>query len=120
MSSLTIAILSLLLHPQVQARAQAEIDVVVGRERLPDFSDRALTGDRVHGSSSISDTNPSNCGSDEPNNHGGNNSPKLVYVEAVCRELLRWIVVFPLGVPHAALENDIYEGMFIPKGTPIL
>ena len=28
-------------HPDVQHRAQAEIDRVVGRHRLPDFEDRA-------------------------------------------------------------------------------
>lgn len=27
-------------HPEVQRRAQAEIDHVVGRQRLPDFEDR--------------------------------------------------------------------------------
>lgn len=29
------------LHPSIQAKAQAELDAVVGLERLPDFSDRA-------------------------------------------------------------------------------
>jgi cytochrome P450 len=29
------------LHPEVQAKAQADIDRVVGKDRLPDFSDRA-------------------------------------------------------------------------------
>ena len=28
-------------HPEVQQRAKAEIDRVIGRERLPDFEDRA-------------------------------------------------------------------------------
>ena len=27
-------------HPAIQAKAQAELDKVVGRDRLPDFSDR--------------------------------------------------------------------------------
>lgn len=36
----TGAILALLLHPQVQKRAQSEIDSVVGRDRLPEFLDR--------------------------------------------------------------------------------
>ena len=39
MSSVNFAILALVLHPEVQRRAQAEIDSVVGRERLPDFED---------------------------------------------------------------------------------
>lgn len=32
--------LAMVLHPEVQARAQEEIDKVVGHDRLPDFSDR--------------------------------------------------------------------------------
>ena len=30
----------MLLHPEVQQRAQSEIDEVVGRDRLPDLNDR--------------------------------------------------------------------------------
>ena len=33
--------LAMVLHPHVWKRAQAEIEVVVGTSRLPDFSDRA-------------------------------------------------------------------------------
>ncbi|TFY82801.1 hypothetical protein EWM64_g1209 [Hericium alpestre] len=40
-AGLHFAILSLVLHPEVQKRAQAEIDRIVGRERLPDFSDQS-------------------------------------------------------------------------------
>ena len=32
--------MALLNNPQVQTRAQRELDEVVGRSRLPDFSDR--------------------------------------------------------------------------------
>ena len=69
----------------MQARAQAELDSVVGRERLPSFDDRA----------------------------------DLPYVSAVCKEVLRWQVVANLGVPRASLADDVYEGMFIPKGAII-
>ncbi|TFY82498.1 hypothetical protein EWM64_g1513 [Hericium alpestre] len=84
-SALSTAILALLLHPEVQQRAQREIDSTVGRERLPSFDDRA----------------------------------ELPYVSAVCKEVLRWQVVANLGVPRASLADDVYEGMFIPKGTQI-
>ena len=30
----------MVLHPEVQARAQAELDAVVGRDRAPSFADR--------------------------------------------------------------------------------
>ena len=32
--------LALALHPEVQKKAQAEIDAVVGPDRLPEFEDR--------------------------------------------------------------------------------
>ncbi|KAI0827782.1 cytochrome P450 [Trametes gibbosa] len=35
-----VFLLAMILHPEVQVRAQAEIDRVVGTERLPDFTDR--------------------------------------------------------------------------------
>ncbi|KAH7929003.1 cytochrome P450, partial [Leucogyrophana mollusca] len=41
LSALTSFVLAMLLHPEAQARAQAEISEVVGSQRLPDFSDRA-------------------------------------------------------------------------------
>ncbi|KAI0042144.1 cytochrome P450 [Auriscalpium vulgare] len=78
--------LMLALYPDVQTRAQAEIDAVIGRERLPSFSDRA----------------------------------SLPYIEAMCKEILRWRVAVPIGVPHATSEDDIFEGYFIPKGTLVI
>ena len=32
--------LAMLQHPEVQKRAQAEIDAVIGTSRLPDYDDR--------------------------------------------------------------------------------
>lgn len=48
MAALTIAVACLVLHPDVQRRAQAEIDAMVGRERLPTFDDRAHSGDILY------------------------------------------------------------------------
>lgn len=39
-STLLVFILAMILHPEVQERAQAEIDQVVGKDRLPNFDDR--------------------------------------------------------------------------------
>lgn len=39
-SSVQAFFLAMALYPEVQRRAQAEIDAVVGKDRLPDFSDR--------------------------------------------------------------------------------
>jgi cytochrome P450 len=75
--------LAMIAFPEVQRRAQAELDNVIGRDRLPTFAD----------------------------------APHLPYVSAVIREVLRWRPALPIGVPHAAMEDDWYENMFIPKGS---
>ena len=62
-SSMTSFFLALTIFPQVQRRAQAELDAVVGRDRLPTFNDR----------------------------------PRLPYIEALCKELMRWQMVAPIG-----------------------
>ncbi|KAI0343875.1 cytochrome P450 [Trametopsis cervina] len=41
----------------------------------------------------------------------------LPYLEAVMSEVLRWGVPVPLGLPHRLMEDDVYNDMFIPKGT---
>ncbi|EIM81798.1 cytochrome P450 [Stereum hirsutum FP-91666 SS1] len=41
-ASIMTFFLAMLLHPEVQRRAQAEIDSVVGRDRIPNFSDRNI------------------------------------------------------------------------------
>ncbi|KAG2336904.1 cytochrome P450 [Suillus weaverae] len=40
-STLLVFVLAMVLHPDVQKRAHAEIDSVIGRDRLPTFEDRA-------------------------------------------------------------------------------
>jgi cytochrome P450 len=39
--TLLVFLLAMVLHPEVQAKAHAEIDRVIGKDRLPDFGDRA-------------------------------------------------------------------------------
>ncbi|KAJ7278231.1 cytochrome P450 [Mycena rebaudengoi] len=82
-STLCVFVLAMILHPEYQAKAQKEIDSVIGDLRLPDFEDR------------------------------GN----LPLVECILQEVLRWNPGLPLGVPHRAMEDDIYRGMLIPKGS---
>ncbi|TEB29676.1 cytochrome P450 [Coprinellus micaceus] len=57
-------------NPQVQKKAQAELDAVIGTDRLP-----------------------------------------------LMKELTRWFSPAPLAVPHSTMEDDEYDGYFIPKGT---
>jgi cytochrome P450 len=78
--------LAMVAFPETQKRAQAELDAVVGRSRIPSFSDL----------------------------------PSLPYLRAMVKEVLRWRSVLPVGIPHCSIEDDWYEGMFIPKGTMCL
>jgi cytochrome P450 len=43
--------------------------------------------------------------------------PKLKYLNLILQECYRMCPLSPLGIPHASSEDDIYNGMFIPKGT---
>lgn len=44
----------------------------------------------------------------------------LPYVKAVVSETLRWRSVTILGgIPHAPIQDDVFRGYLIPKGTPI-
>jgi cytochrome P450 len=45
--------------------------------------------------------------------------PKLRYLEYIVEETTRWRPLSPVGVPHKSIEDDIYEGMYIPKGTNV-
>ncbi|KAK0308869.1 hypothetical protein LTR01_004749 [Friedmanniomyces endolithicus] len=43
--------------------------------------------------------------------------PKLPVLRATVKEIVRWRQATPLGVPHVAMEDDVYEGYLIPKGA---
>lgn len=98
----------MMLHPSILERAQAEIDDVVGADRLPNLADR----------------------------------PRLPYIDAIAKEVLRWRNVVPMGTLHLHLklsfsncrhnrrspsgvahrldEDDEYKGYLIPKNSLIL
>ncbi|OSX57811.1 hypothetical protein POSPLADRAFT_1155877 [Postia placenta MAD-698-R-SB12] len=79
-------ILAMLRFPDVQKKAQAEIDAVVGSERLPQTSDR----------------------------------PSLPYIRSLIAEVYRWLPAGPLSAPHALDEDDVYDGIFLHKGSILL
>ncbi|KAF8546953.1 cytochrome P450, partial [Imleria badia] len=78
--------LAMVIYPETQKRAQAELDVVVGRHRIPTFADYE----------------------------------NLPYIRAMVKEALRWRPVDPVGLPHRSIEDDWYEGHFIPAGTIVI
>ncbi|KAI0769932.1 cytochrome P450 [Fomes fomentarius] len=44
---------------------------------------------------------------------------QLPYIDAIIKECLRWQNAVPLCIPHAVVEDDEYEGYFIPAGTVV-
>jgi hypothetical protein len=40
----------------------------------------------------------------------------LPCINAIWWEVMRWNTIVPLGLPHAALEDNEYNGYFIPTG----
>ncbi|KAJ3492019.1 hypothetical protein NLI96_g265 [Meripilus lineatus] len=44
----------------------------------------------------------------------------LPMVECVMQENFRWHQPVPLGIPHCSREDDVYRGMFIPKGSIVI
>lgn len=58
-----IFFVAMLLYPDIQKKAQEELDSVIGRDRLPTFKDR----------------------------------PRLPFVDAVGKEVLRWCPITPVG-----------------------
>ncbi|KAF8531501.1 cytochrome P450 [Gautieria morchelliformis] len=85
-ASIHTFILAMVLYPDVQKKAQAELDSVIGHERLPEFSDR----------------------------------PHLPYIEAIVKEVFRWIPVLPTAIHHVTTEDDVYEGHRIPANSVVI
>ena len=48
------------------------------------------------------------------------NWERLPYVDALCKEVLRWQPATPLGMPHIASADDVFEGKWIPKGAMLI
>ncbi|KAJ2983404.1 hypothetical protein NQ176_g727 [Zarea fungicola] len=72
--------------PQQVETAQEELDRVVGRSRLPMYSDKA----------------------------------SLPFVCAFIEESTRWRPLTMAGVPHATVQEDVYQGYRIPKGSIVI
>lgn len=51
---------------------------------------------------------------------GFDDRDSLPYINALLKELTRWHVVAPTAIPHSALEDDEYNGYYIPKGSMII
>lgn len=45
--------------------------------------------------------------------------PNLSYLNLILQETYRMCPLSSLGIPHASVADDVYNGMFIPKGTTV-
>ena len=43
----------------------------------------------------------------------------LPYLQSVLMEVMRWSPTAPLGVAHRSMEEDVYDGYYIPAGTAV-
>ncbi|KAJ7802217.1 cytochrome P450 [Mycena olivaceomarginata] len=43
----------------------------------------------------------------------------LPFIQALIKEVTRWRCITPTGVAHAAMADEVYRGMFIPKGATV-
>ena len=94
----------MILYPDVQRKAQAEIDKIVGNSRLPDFSDE---GSLPYVQAVVKETlrwHPV--------------GPLGVFL-SVGDNVSGDRIIFT-GVPHRVIESDTYKGYHIPEGSIII
>ncbi|EIM81916.1 cytochrome P450 [Stereum hirsutum FP-91666 SS1] len=93
-ATLVTFLLAMVLNPEVQSRAHAELDALLGSpsssgdselHRLPTAKDRG----------------------------------QLSFVDAIVKEVWRWNPSVPLGLAHRVTQDDVYKGMFIEAGTTV-
>jgi hypothetical protein len=94
-------------NPAALARAQAEIDAVVGAGpvRLPEFADRpslpyvdALMSEMLRWAVPVP---------------LGSCFPRPFFFGLI----FNFLIFFGIGLPHRLMEDDYYRGMYIPKGS---
>lgn len=96
-------VLAMVQHPEIQARAQEEIDSITHAERLPSIADmesmpymRRIVQEVLRWQPALP-LGITRSGIDNPDDE----------TNAFMR----------IGVPHASTKDDEYRGYFIPKGS---
>ena len=90
------------LYPEAQKKAQAEIDTVVGPNRLPDFHDRPSL---PYINAVIKELSRWNLVGPL-----GRFFVIIIVVTMMCSE----------GIPHMSTSDDEYNGFYIPIGTVVI
>ncbi|OAX34801.1 cytochrome P450 [Rhizopogon vinicolor AM-OR11-026] len=100
--TILVFLLAMVLYPEVQVKAQADIDRVVGKDRLPNFNDRpalpyveAVLRETLRWHPVL---------------------PMGLYISPQF-ELNPMVLS---GVPHSTTTSDIYNGYFIPEGVVVI
>jgi hypothetical protein len=88
------------LYPEVQKKAQAEIDAVVGPNRLPNFHDRPSL---PYVNAVVKESSRWNL--------------VAPLGRSLLSSLLLPILTGSEGIPHMSTIDDEYNGFYIPKGT---
>jgi hypothetical protein len=94
--------LAMALYPEVQKKAQAEIDAVVGPNRLPDFPDRPSL---PYINAVIKESLRWNV---------------VLPFGRFFVTIIITILTISEGVPHMSTFDDEYNGFYIPKGTIVI
>ena len=90
----------MVLYPEVQKKAQAEIDTVVGQNRLPDFHDRPSL---PYINAVVKESSRWNIA--------------VPLGRSFVIIIIATILTSSKGVPHMSTADDEYNGFYIPKGT---
>jgi cytochrome P450 len=98
----------MLLHPEVQRRAHAELDLLLQSQTTENGDVR---------SSSTDHNDPRMVPLRLPEL---SDRDALPYIQAIVLEVMRWYPAVPLGVPHRLIQDDEYKGMWIRGGSTVV
>lgn len=111
--------MAIALNPQVQIRAQAELDNAVGSSRPPQFSDfdsspcSLSTSTSPSFSTPIPTTTTSPPTSNAPYGEPSKEKEGLPYIRAIVKEVLRWRPTGPTPIPHACIK--VRSSILVPS-----
>lgn len=90
-------ILAMVLNPEVQCKAQEEVDRVVATGQLPSLSEYATSP--LENKLTLIASGFCDCSKGD-----------MPYINAVIQEVFRWDLMLPVALPHSLTEDDEYQG----------